>query len=100
ATPQSNPLSLHDALPISDVENVGRTLTEEAIRVVTGETSDRVTRATVWRSPSWDSDPGPSPVRPFAQRLLQQAYARVPRAVLQRSEEHTSELQSPDHLVC
>src|SRR5438552_7472709 len=27
-------------------------------------------------------------------------YLRVPTSELQRSEEHTSELQSPDHLVC
>src|SRR5258708_30099198 len=28
------------------------------------------------------------------------AYGRRPHAVSLRSEEHTSELQSPDHLVC
>src|SRR5258708_31701324 len=28
------------------------------------------------------------------------AHPHPPRAVLKRSEEHTSELQSPDHLVC
>jgi hypothetical protein len=67
----------------TEVENVGRTLTAESIRIVKGETSDRLTRATVWQFASWVSDPGPAPVRPFAQRLLQQAYAKVPSAILQ-----------------
>src|SRR5207244_4810860 len=40
---------------------------------------------------------------PFARILLAIAYVREkdkPRAREMRSEEHTSELQSPDHLVC
>src|SRR5258708_31705392 len=40
-----------------------------------------------WRSPSsaWPGAPDP---------------AEEPNCLLDRSEEHTSELQSPDHLVC
>src|SRR5438552_5576830 len=37
--------------------------------------------------------------RKAERRLVEQEQAR-PRLLLLRSEEHTSELQSPDHLVC
>src|SRR5258708_33364921 len=36
----------------------------------------------------------------FGQRLLQPGCDRIDIAFDKRSEEHTSELQSPDHLVC
>src|SRR5258708_9589360 len=52
---------------------------------------------TLFRSPaSRRRDPAPSTA--IAQSL-QQKPRRPPRLLL-RSEEHTSELQSPDHLVC
>src|SRR5258708_25689407 len=35
-----------------------------------------------------------------AQTALQHAHQELERQVTKRSEEHTSELQSPDHLVC
>src|SRR5207244_4761501 len=36
----------------------------------------------------------------FATLLISQSAAALPISTLLRSEEHTSELQSPDHLVC
>src|SRR5258708_16633499 len=47
-----------------------------------------------WRAGRRDDAP---PVRGFVAR---HARLRNRRQVRQRSEEHTSELQSPDHLVC
>src|SRR5947208_11914887 len=38
--------------------------------------------------------------REEAEDLMQETYARAFRSWRSRSEEHTSELQSPDHLVC
>src|SRR5438552_11539590 len=66
-------LSLHDALPIlSPVGLIG----------------DDVAQA--------PAAPGPR-VREIPRAL---AWVQPPRALVERSEEHTSELQSPDHLVC
>src|SRR5207244_7871937 len=39
-------------------------------------------------------DEGPVPVRPIEEGIVET------RPAEERSEEHTSELQSPDHLVC
>src|SRR5207244_13373937 len=96
-TPHNPPLSLHDALPIS--------------------TEHRWTRAA---SPSWHRHRPPWATRPPRQKpTLCSSYRsgsviRLPtvstalRSIPNfkpmspriRSEEHTSELQSPDHLVC
>src|SRR5258708_15268051 len=40
-----------------------------------------------------------TPVSESRQARIRTGVARIPRQVF-RSEEHTSELQSPDHLVC
>src|SRR5207244_8345112 len=42
--------------------------------------------------------PGPVPERPARKRS--RLHPRQTRRPVSRSEEHTSELQSPDHLVC
>src|SRR5947208_10952904 len=47
-----------------------------------------------WRNLLWRPSPG-SEVR-----RMQEARRRLPGFLPIRSEEHTSELQSPDHLVC
>src|SRR5690606_39569726 len=86
----SDPPSLHDALPIwvRDVAVVG---------VPDGPRGERVVAALVL-------EPGASvdlaAVRRWAEDRIS-AYA-MPRAVtvLERSEEHTSELQSRENLVC
>src|SRR5258708_30603778 len=71
ATTEIYTLSLHDALPISD-DRVGRRQRAD------GVSSGRFSRWT----------------KPVRQREVSQPGAG------HRSEEHTSELQSPDHLVC
>src|SRR5258708_14125791 len=72
ATTEIYTLSLHDALPISFVER-GETVAQAAEKLGYPRTSVQ----------SWyRTDENARP---------------IPRA---RSEEHTSELQSPDHLVC
>src|SRR5947208_13331885 len=48
------------------------------------------------RSPSTPTESARTPCR----RARRKRSGRAPRAVPSRSEEHTSELQSPDHLVC
>src|SRR5207244_9800592 len=90
ATAGISPLSLHDALPIFPVLFLtAKDGTEDKVTGLTLGGDDYVTK-------------------PFS---LEEVIARI-RAVLRwfgavatsgpsaRSEEHTSELQSPDHLVC
>src|SRR5947208_7997307 len=73
-------LSLHDALPISAASSNESGTTTESPSMITGMASfSRSTRAT--------TVPGGSASDPSG-------------LVDRRSEEHTSELQSPDHLVC
>src|SRR5258708_9709646 len=81
ATTEIYTLSLHDALPISPAGGAGTRRTRILERV-----RHRARSQGVWR------------------RLCDRA-ARAPHAGRaarsgERSEEHTSELQSPDHLVC
>src|SRR5207244_12814249 len=89
------PLSLHDALPISlgpasdgferrlQLAPLGR---ERVLHPYRRLRNDR---------PDDDAFP-----LEFAQPLRQHAVADLRDVAAQRSEEHTSELQSPDHLVC
>src|SRR5690348_17624183 len=80
STPETNPLSLHDALPIS----------------AAAECSPEPPRP----SQSLRSCPYHAiPERTNNSRPLSGTRAAVPRKA-GRSEEHTSELQSPVHLVC
>src|SRR5207244_10850427 len=90
-------LSLHDALPIFDVER--RQVRLREVPIVVRE----LLRA---------HGDGPALVGIPEPRLLHDPLPRLERARLPRdlvlegvldvprSEEHTSELQSPDHLVC
>src|SRR5258708_31029539 len=73
ATTEIYTLSLHDALPISR--------------------SCRQRKASPGRPPR-EAEPEES------SRELPAAKSFVPGRATKRSEEHTSELQSPDHLVC
>src|SRR5207244_12200945 len=77
-------LSLHDALPISAAAN--------------GPPSQCAMASLPSKSIDWNVSP---------MRLRQQdssssfmTIATSARVMVRRSEEHTSELQSPDHLVC
>src|SRR5207244_12912592 len=91
-----HPLSLHDALPIS-YDPIRHQRALEGLH----------------RSPARDGQPAPAErVAANVRRLerlaryrlaarLPDGRWRIPADLLsQRSEEHTSELQSPDHLVC
>src|SRR5258708_24747294 len=74
ATTEIYTLSLHDALPISALrEKSGRLAISRGVKI------------------SFGSGAGPFPHGVQAREF---AY------LVKRSEEHTSELQSPDHLVC
>src|SRR5258708_14025134 len=73
ATTEIYPLSLHDALPI--------------FAVIDRELWQTLLSRSLGAKPSlWNTFP--------------QAWFRAQRPGKERSEEHTSELQSPDHLVC
>src|SRR5207244_9811097 len=99
ALPRPHPLSLHDALPIS-------------VDVVAGEARAVAqvfpAASAIVAIPAGPAEPGHAHALSDAETLR----ARSPFDDLaddlmsrnggpsQRSEEHTSELQSPDHLVC
>src|SRR5258708_21662014 len=70
ATTEIYPLSLHDALPISLQKGMAIDGGFDALRIAIEEANSE---------------------HPFQQGV---------EATVYRSEEHTSELQSPDHLVC
>src|SRR5258708_20266921 len=57
---------------------------------------------TLFRSPPASPVFRVAPKNPYSAKNAPQSVARSRRALpmLPRSEEHTSELQSPDHLVC
>src|SRR5207244_12095477 len=92
--PDSYTLSLHDALPISAAES--------------GSPQPFRARRSLDYPGHWLALPGySSPVQvaraqePTGELLVVDLVAAVLHLRLQpRSEEHTSELQSPDHLVC
>src|SRR5258708_14744724 len=77
-------LSLHDALPISGASGQGERPAELGQGAATGGRSGDAAAKADGRAGG-----GAAPARPSA-------FA----AASPRSEEHTSELQSPDHLVC
>src|SRR5258708_22560780 len=79
ATTEIYTLSLHDALPICTLRRHGR-LRDSLDSYLT----------------SYELEP--ATLRSAA--MLGDTYEQVGRPDLARSEEHTSELQSPDHLVC
>lgn len=68
--------------PPLEIEKIGDLLADEAVRVVTGQLSDTATRRSVWRTAEYGGNSGPPPVPPFAARLLEEAYAGVPKWVL------------------
>src|SRR5258708_15027346 len=59
----------------------------------------RPPRSTLFPYTTLFRSPAPR-LRAATDRTLRAAHPPSPRACLARSEEHTSELQSPDHLVC
>src|SRR5207244_12563188 len=86
--------SLHDALPISRGKGPGRLEPERSAQ----DDSLRLFAARERAANGLDAaDLGGSPQR---SRVLRGRRSAAPRGEARRSEEHTSELQSPDHLVC
>src|SRR5207244_11274835 len=83
-------LSLHDALPISALR-FSRSVAK-FLQVLAQFT--RQCRA------HFDPCPGPRLRKPELCRVQKITLERRQRDLPYRSEEHTSELQSPDHLVC
>src|SRR5207244_10209030 len=94
-TPPLYILSLHDALPISRFLGVLDDVVVDAL-------DERVLEALGHREPA----PPEVLLAPraalalIARRELEQPLGGIRAAVQDRSEEHTSELQSPDQLVC
>src|SRR5690606_41702442 len=99
ATPKYSPLSLHDALPISRVADMGVVIDGRAADIHPDIVRiDRLERLL---------GPGQRVVkmdrhRPSRTLLRRRAAARLPSSGARgyRSEEHTSELQSRENLVC
>src|SRR5258708_12195720 len=91
APPEISPLSLHDALPISPHYGVSTGFGALASRPIPPELRAQLQRSLV-RSHAAGSGPEVEAEVVRAMMLL--------RLSTLRSEEHTSELQSPDHLVC
>src|SRR5207244_8494688 len=91
-TSPSHPLSLHDALPISGSSASRSTVSTAPARAATARACRPRSRRCATTPPtraaiSWiHCSPARTPERPRERSC--------------RSEEHTSELQSPDHLVC
>src|SRR5207244_11259415 len=99
-TTQCSPLSLHDALPIYavvlvDVESVIQ-FANPAVEEIFGYKSSELVgqNFSLLLAEGVRGD-----FREWLRRYLQSDSGRT-RQQPARSEEHTSELQSPDHLVC
>src|SRR5207244_8481298 len=93
APPPTYTLSLHDALPIFRGTASHRDRRDRGRRVRTGSRLHGPARARPVRG--LPPRRGPAAAAPFRGAEPGEGGARPPR-----SEEHTSELQSPDHLVC
>src|SRR2546422_1114652 len=91
ATPEISPLSLHDALPISD-DRVGPRRSTPRPQTTEG----RPAGAGMWQGACRHQDRRGA----FAPRAARAEIPRADHVAGQRSEEHTSELQSRLHLVC
>src|SRR5207244_7420582 len=93
-------LSLHDALPISGNRWRAQIDPEVAAHMLAAP-EGRLLQAEDCASPRPAAQPQPSHRR-FCGGVgaFKKAGCRVSAIILERSEEHTSELQSPDHLVC
>src|SRR5690606_41447707 len=92
STPRHYTLSLHDALPIS-----ARSVCSSAARPATTCCSPSATRPLRIRT---RSPAPPPPSSPTASRTSTTSTARPSPSTPPRSEEHTSELQSRENLVC
>src|SRR5207244_8001325 len=99
SAPRTHPPSLHDALPISiplvDVLNDGLPpISAREIEIDVRPFASCLAQETLEQQFHADGVHRGDP-----ERVADRAVGRR-AATLDRSEEHTSELQSPDHLVC
>src|SRR5207244_11470697 len=86
-----SPLSLHDALPI--LEGTVRTFSPEVRKEIEELIRQTLTGVTAAYGATYDLDYKHGTMVVYNDpKLVEKSLAR--------SEEHTSELQSPDHLVC
>src|SRR5207244_6821724 len=92
-TPPSCTLSLHDALPISHKTLRGP---RGGLVLCAQELAEFVDRG----CPLVLGGPLPHVMAAKAVALAEASQPSFPEYAAKRSEEHTSELQSPDHLVC
>src|SRR5690606_39806201 len=97
ATTEIYTLSLHDALPIS-------VSSDAAPRMLTSALTTVAVLATAWvgslSSTSWSTIAPPSAVAYSPVSAVSKGIDRIARTRPCRSEEHTSELQSRENLVC
>src|SRR5207244_10280749 len=92
ATSSIHTLSLHDALPIFVERKLGVHVLYKRVDNHWRQTPEYKELEFRWV---------PEGVTRLATLLTEEVHiADVERALQKRSEEHTSELQSPDHLVC
>src|SRR5207244_13648923 len=97
ATTQSFTLSLHDALPIYAYGQIYACYAQRHMRIVGGESALRESIAV----PPDIGGQAESLVREIdLEGCAEVEFRRDDAGNPYRSEEHTSELQSPDHLVC
>src|SRR5207244_10565658 len=100
APPDTPTLSLHDALPISQREGGVAPMTRASAAILSAFATLRANMTT--RTEAGRHALRLALVAALAEVLVQAAgfYQGRWATLTVRSEEHTSELQSPDHLVC
>src|SRR5207244_7062707 len=99
ATPYLSTLSLHDAPPIlgaerNDADHRGTDAVEHRLHPREPAVGD------IRNAERHYHDEGRQHERDAGERRARDAVMHVAEVDRERSEEHTSELQSPDHLVC
>src|SRR5207244_13400585 len=94
ATPPLYPLSLHDALPIFQRPPA------LGFRGGFGPDESRALRIIGWHRVKGIIDHVPAVIGTEQNDIAGLSILFCPQGGRERSEEHTSELQSPDHLVC
>src|SRR5258708_8918997 len=94
ATTEIYTLSLHDALPISWPRPCGNAISRRPRWRFHSQSAQRASEVFVRRPMARSGRPASS------DRIIERISSAVHRSSGFRSEEHTSELHSPDHLVC
>src|SRR5207244_13522204 len=92
-------LSLHDALPIYDRQSIGTMTRADARRTIRSHCRLAYGLCATFNAGCGKDRPDLQIRHELGTHQLQ-GNSRSMNGDLRRSEEHTSELQSPDHLVC